>query len=90
MIAPSVGRIVLYWEALPGGLNRPELLEKHMKEVQPTAAIVTYVNPNGRTINLTRFSHDGVAIPQLDVPLVQDDGTRPLHGGWAAWPAKEG
>lgn len=85
MIKPTVGRIVLYWEALPGGFNRPELIEKHMASVQPQAAIVTFVHPDSDRINVTRFSSEGIAIPQTDVPLVQDDAARPSHGGWAEW-----
>lgn len=85
MIEPTVGRIVWYWESLPGGFNRPDLIEQHMKDVQPQAAVVTFVYPEGQRINVTRFSRDGVSIPELGVLLVQDDIERPAHGGWCEW-----
>lgn len=85
MIEPTVGRIVWYWEALPGGLNRAELLDKHRETVQPQPAIITFVDPLGAFINVTRFSADGIPIPQPGVILVQDDVPVPTHGGWAEW-----
>lgn len=85
MIAPTVGRIVWYYEALPGGFNRAELIDQHRETVQPQAAIVAFVDPEGAFINVTRFSREGTPIPQAGVPLVQDDVPVPTHGGWAEW-----
>jgi hypothetical protein len=93
IIEPTVGRIVWYWEALPGGFNRPDMIEDHMKRVQPQAAIVTWVHPviesDDRApafmINVHRFSPDGVGIPNTALPLVQGDMPRPTQGGWCEW-----
>ena len=87
-IEPTPGRIVWYFDAMPGGINRPDAMEAHMRTTQPMAAVIAFVHPcgpGGWRINISRLSRDGIAIPMTDVPLVQNEMDRPLHGGWCEW-----
>jgi hypothetical protein len=69
MIAPTVGRIVWFYEAAG---------------TPPLAAIVCHVT-NDQLINLTVFGRYGESTPALDVLLLQDDDELPSGGHFAQW-----
>ena len=76
MIEPTVGRVVLY---RPAGSH---------PTAQPHAATVAFVH-DPRLVNLHIISHDGIAYPGTEIPLLQDEDPAPdavaAPRGYAEW-----
>ncbi len=75
MIKPTIGRVVLFWPAVPeGGTQRD----------QPYPALVSYVW-NDKLINVGGFDANGAPFASTSVPLLQDGEPTPAGGRCAEW-----
>jgi len=62
MIAPTIGRVVWFWQ--------------NAKQVQPYAAMIAFVH-NDRLVNLGYMNEVGAPAGTVRVPLVQEGEERP-------------
>lgn len=77
-ITPTVGRVVNYWPHKSDPVTQ-------LDTRQPLAAIVAYVHPGGKELNLSVFDSNGDARSRTSVPLVQDGEPKPEDKSFAAW-----
>lgn len=86
VILPTVGRVMHYYPE--GRFVKQDAVEEGAEpsvlELDPQAAVVSAVNPDG-TINITAFSKGGIAGGVVDVLVVQDGDLEPADRPFVRW-----
>lgn len=79
-IIPTVGRVMWFYPSTKTGHNN----FTSPRAGEPCAAIVAAVNADNM-VNLTVFDAGGFPHPRQNVPVVQEDGMKPIYGYYASW-----
>lgn len=66
MIKPTIGRVVWYWP------------KQNARDIQPMAAMVTWVHSD-TLVNLVVFDSEGHSYSRVEIPLSQDETTKPVE-----------